>query len=357
MLIVDPNEAVKKAELFKRELPDVALYYAYKCFSDEKIVAAIDTYIDGYDIASENECNELMKLGVSTERMYFANPVKVSAHVRNTYVSGVRTYMYQSADELKKIATFAPRAEVILRLKVDDSKNVSGQKFSYKFGADPVDAISLLEHARSLDLRPIGLTFHVGSQSTNPILWSDAIRLCGHIIAEAASKGIAISVLDIGGGFPVDYVHGTTTAFSKIARAIRCSLDTHIPSAVKIVAEPGRFIVASSACMVTSVIGREMRNGQEWLYLDAGIFQGFMEAFEFNRLLQAVIPLKESRERKTPFTLAGPSCDGDDIVASSVVLPNDIHTASRLIVAQAGAYTLSYATRFNGFSLPYCCYV
>lgn len=352
-IVIAPIAVLENTRLFRSALPDVGMYYAYKCFPEAKIINSIDKELEGYDVASQQEIKELIDLGVDASRMIFSNPVKIPGHIEYAYKNGVKKYVFQSLDELKKISKLAPNTEVILRIKIDDKSNSSGQIFSRKFGADPTLATNLLLEAKSLGLDPIGLTFHVGSQTETISLWHNAIKLCGQIMQEAKYSGISVSLLDIGGGFPVNYLSNDFNLFQDIASTIRIALRKFVDSEVNIIAEPGRFLVADSGCLIVNIIGRETRDDKEWLFLDVGVFNGLFEVFEFSRLLQSVEVLSNnSTSEKINFTLAGPTCDGDDVISENIPLPNDIVAGDKLIFSKAGAYISSYCTNFNGFLQP-----
>lgn len=358
VMLVHPEAATEAIAKLRRELPNVGLYYAYKCFSNAEVVKAIDSLIDGYDVASEGECRDLVDLGVSGDRLLFANPVKIPGHVSYAHKIGVKGFTFQSADELDKIAELAPGSSVICRVKVPDEHNTTGQAFSKKFGVEPASVVKLMKQAKQLGLKPDGLSFHVGSQSSLPELWATGIELCSQLMEDCKKAGVPLSILDIGGGFPAAYKTGDYQSFEKIAAAIRESLAAHVPSDVAVIAEPGRFIVANTASIVTNVISREVRGEQEWLFLDTGVFQSLLEVFEFHRLLQTPVPLFESKTTKTaPFTLAGPTCDSDDTIEMGVELPADIKRGDKIVITLAGAYTLAYGSDFNGIKRPELKYI
>jgi ornithine decarboxylase len=121
---------------------------------------------------------------------------------------------------------------------------------------------------------------------------------------------------------------------------------------VNVIAEPGRSLVADCAVILTTVIGRETRDDEEWLFLDTGVFQSLLETLEFGRLLQQIVPVGGTGEPGIRFTVAGPTCDGDDVLSHDVRLPAGTRTGDRLMITGAGAYTLAYASDFNGIPRP-----
>lgn len=348
VLVVDAKIIVKNILRFKSAFPRIKLYYAVKALSDPEVLAVIDRLVDGFDIASLGELQTVQK--VSKKSLMFSNPVKIPEHIMITHKAGVDMFAFDSAMELNKIAQSAPGSKVYLRLKVSDYG--SAFPLSKKFGADENHAVALFGHATDLGLDPMGVTFHVGSQSENVLTWENAIEKTGAVIARLNKVGFNVSMLDIGGGFPGQYAEETID-FMDLARTINTALKKHIPKSVTLVAEPGRYIVADSAVMVTTVIGRENRTGQSWLYLDTGVFQGLMESLEMDEWKYPIFKLNSSSAAMPHhFTLTGPTCDAQDTIDMSVPLPADIEIGDRICIGSTGAYTVVYGSNFNGFKTP-----
>ena len=356
-MLIHPDAAIEAVAKFRHELPNVEIYYAYKCFSDTEVVKSIDSHVDGYDVASENECRDLVKLGINPSRLLFANPVKIPSQISYAHGVGVEGYTFQSKNELEKMAQLAPGSTVLCRVKVPDGSNITGQAFSKKFGTDPAAVVDLIKYAKKLGLVPTGLSFHVGSQSSLPELWSTAIELCSGLMNDCKEIGIPLFILDIGGGFPIEYETGDYRVFEKIASAIRKSLSTHISKDIRIMAEPGRFIAANTASIIATVIGRETRESQDWLFLNTGVFQCLVEVLEFHRMLQKVVTLDRNDTQLQAFTLAGPTCDSDDTFEHGVMLPENLVVGDRLVITLAGAYSTAYGSDFNGILRPRKLYI
>lgn len=332
--------------VFKDNLPGVGVFYALKSFNDSHIIKALDSGLDGYDVASVAECRDLHQAGVSMDRLLFANPVKSVRQIQESYQLGVRRYVIQSVDELKKMIAHAPEAKLLVRLKINDTANTTGQKFSMKFGASTDVVHEIIGFADDAGVKIDGLSFHVGSQCESSIPWIAAITAASEIMNQHGLK-----LLDIGGGFPVDYEKPEDETFYTISADIRNALKL-LSEGVQVIAEPGRFLSARSASMSASVIGRESRDGREWAYTDVGIFQGLYEAVEFHRLLQPISLLIPNGEPKGSFVVAGPTCDGDDIVSLDCPIESTIQDDDILLIEYTGAYIESYQATLNGFDPP-----
>lgn len=340
-----------KARAFNEALPGIGVYYAVKANDNRDVVLALDPLVTGYDVASLTEIEYLMSLGVAPERLRYSNPVKIPSHIAGAYGLGVTYFAFDSISEIDKVAANAPGSSVYLRLDV--SNKGSRVPLSSKFGADPADALKYCKAAQAAGLTVAGITFHVGSQSEDTGAWPDAIALAGRVIGSLNSAGIRITFLNIGGGFPADYGNGAP-ALADVATAIKGALVAHVPPSVAVIAEPGRYLVAEAGSLVTTVIGRETRGTEEWLYLDMGRFQGLTELFEMPGFLYPVRAGEAHAADGVSFTLTGPSCDSFDTIGKGYVLPADMKVGDTVIIDSAGAYTFVYGSTFNGFSVPQC---
>jgi ornithine decarboxylase len=354
-MITDLETIRGKCKEFKKTFPDIQLFYAAKCFGDNEVIKAIDPLADGYDIASVAEIKKLLKLHIKPERMTFSNPVKSEKALKQANKLGVKRFAYQSANELLKIKKHVSDAEVYLRVKVPDQ--TSSITFSSKFGCELSEAKELLLLAQSLGLKPIGMTFHVGSQATVGKVWERAIGKCAEIMEDLRLSGIKLSLLNLGGGFPVRYSLADPT-LQDAQEAITGGLaKAQLPKDIKVIAEPGRFLVADSSAIVTTIIGVEDRGDTTWLYLDVGTFQAFIEVFEFGYFPYPVYSVdhltgRTQTKKLQKYVLTGPSCDSYDTMSFGVLLPSDLAVGSKLLIAVAGAYTIVYGSNFNGFKVP-----
>jgi ornithine decarboxylase len=352
-LIGDLAVLADRFRSFMRAMPSVRPYYAVKCNPSSPVLRTAAAAGAGFEIASLGELHMLQEIGVDPAGVLYSNTVKPASHVAAAAEAGVWRFSVDSDDELLKIARHAPGAAVYIRLAVDDSDSVF--PLSRKFGTDAQHARALLLGARRLGLEPYGLTFHVGSQCVAPTAWAHAIAGAGQIMRGLERDGVRLRMLDIGGGFPAGY-GAPVPSIDQIGAVTERALATLLPYRPELVAaEPGRHMVAETAVMVTSVLGRAHRAGENWLYVDVSAFHGFMETQQTAGGWE--YPLWTSRtdhaeSRLSRFTVTGPTCDSGDTMFHGVLLPSDIQEGDRLYVASAGAYTLSYASSFNGFPPP-----
>lgn len=335
-------------DLFKNS----EVYYAVKANSDPLILEHLARLGSGFEAASSYEIDLLIKLGINPAKIIYGTSIKPAEHIKYAAANGIDRFAADSQEELEKIAENAPGSKVFIRAIVDDTGSVF--TFSERFGA-PIETVKgLILWAKHLELKTYGISFHVGSQATNEHRWSNALSILRPIIEDLARDGVKLEMLDIGGGFPVVYYnHQNVPHLPEIISHIRNSLHM-LPYIPKIIMEPGRGIVASSTVLVASVISRTVRAGKVWLCLDAGIYNALYEAMIHQGLTQYNVHpfIEQEAAEKMHATLAGPTGDSLDIIAREVELPSYINVGDKLIFENAGAYTVTMSSPFNGFPKP-----
>ncbi|HEV8633725.1 MAG TPA: type III PLP-dependent enzyme [Chloroflexota bacterium] len=320
------------------------VHYAVKANPDTAILAALAEEGAGFEVASAAELRAVLGVGVAADRIVSSNPVKKPDFLRLAHAVGMRRFAFDSSEELRKLELAAPGCGVYCRVAVDNSG--SDWPLSRKHGAQPGEVAPLLVEAAERGLDPFGITFHVGSQCLSVRSWRDAMLTAAELWDAAARRGVRLGTLNLGGGFPVQHLKAIPE-LGEIGELVRALFRDHFPADAELTVEPGRAVVGSAAILVTSVIGKARRGDEDWLYLDAGVFNGLLETIGgFQYELRA--------ERPGPtraWTVAGPSCDSVDTMQSGVELP-ELSVGDRVYVMNAGAYTLSYASSFNGFGPP-----
>jgi ornithine decarboxylase len=338
---------------FIQAMPDVRVHYAMKCNPHKDILARLHSLGCSFEIASYNELVMLMAIGVRPQDVIFSNPVKVPRDITRAYKAGLRRFSFDSKTELEKLAANAPGADVFVRIKTIAAN--SGVPSEGKFGIVTDMALDLMIYARELGLRPYGIGFHVGSQMMHPDAWVEPIKQSAALMRELQKRDITITMLDMGGGFPAYY--GTQTPTVKdFATVIAETTKSFLPYTVDLAIEPGRALVGNAGTMVTTVIGRAERPNGTWVHVDVGAFNGMMEALESQN--QFLFPVTDSKNSDTKMNcnLTGPSCDSQDTILFGAQLSHNLTVGDKVFIHTAGAYTASYASRFNGFDIPkvYC---
>ncbi|GAB1641583.1 type III PLP-dependent enzyme [Krasilnikovia sp. MM14-A1259] len=348
-LRVDLDGVGRAYRAMRDALPEARVHYAMKCNPARPILSLLRDMGGSFEIASVAELRELQAVGVPAAQVLFSNPVKVATQVRQAWAAGVWRFAADSDAELDKIAAMAPGAAVYVRLATAAAD--SAVPSEGKFGVDAGEVARLLRAARARGLEPYGITFHVGSQMTDPGAWALAIERCGAVMTALSGDGIRLTMLNAGGGFPARY-DSDVPDLRTYAKHIRTAVERYVPYPVELVVEPGRALVAEAGVMVATVIGVARRGGALWAHLDVGAFNGFMESLETGTALS--YPVRDSRDssRRELFHLTGPSCDSQDTLRYGVPMSADLAVGDRVYIHVAGAYTTAYASRFNGFDVP-----
>lgn len=355
LLVLSASEVKTNVLRFTRAFPRAAIFYAMKANPHPAVLGAVREGGGGIDIASGPELRAALGAGFTPERLIFSAPFKRAAAIREAADAGVDLMVADSPGEVESMARNAPGCRLIVRAAVPPARAMAGM--GQKFGADHADVLPLLHHGRRLGLRPWGISFHVGSQCLEASAWLAAIAHVRPIWAHAAAEGMPLGLLDIGGGFPVAYTHPVPEIEELAPPILHAARDLfHTGSAPDqvLAIEPGRIVTNRAAALVSTVLGTAIRYGHSYVYLDSGVFNGLHETlegiayrvFREKDVLGGCIP----SEGLNQVTLAGPTCDGSDIIAHDVPMP-PLTIGDRLVFLQTGAYTTA-TEDFNGMAYP-----
>lgn len=326
-------------------LPGATCYYAVKANPYPDVLRVLAALGSGFEISSSAELRAVARLGIPASRVISSNPIKAADFIAEAWRLGIDRFAVDSRAELRKLAQHAPPSRVYIRLAVDSSG--SEYPLTKKHGVSAAGALQLVREAPSLGLKPYGLAFHVGSQCTDKKSWASALLLCHELVRLLAADGIALRMISLGGGFPVPYTR-SVPAVQDIGRETGLLLgELFSAGEIEVTFEPGRALVGEAGMLVASVIGTAERGSERWAYLDAGVFNGL---FETSQGFQYRVGAEGSGPTHR-YVLAGPSCDSADILAHDVPLP-ELGVGDRVYFLNTGAYTLSYASHFNGFPPP-----
>jgi ornithine decarboxylase len=250
---------------------------------------------------------------------------------------------FDNPEEILKIKQNAPDAGLVLRLRVSNAGALV--ELSSKFGADPLEAVDLIMAADKAGLSVEGLSFHVGSQTTNFENYVKAIDLAALIFKEVRNRGYTkMNLLDIGGGFPAPYDE-SVKPFSELAKRINAELERLIPKDVQIIAEPGRFMVATAATAVSKIIGKAVRHGKLCYYINDGVYHTF-SGIIFDHCQYHMHAFKSGASEIC--TVFGPTCDGLDVISMTDELPSNLECGDLMYSRNLGAYSGATSTYFNG---------
>jgi ornithine decarboxylase len=343
LLIIDCERVRTQYRKLRKALPGVDLHYALKPLPHSAVVQAVLELGGWLDLATTGEAQLAAHLQVPPERCIHTHPIKRDVDIRNALEYGVRTFVCDNPDEVRKFKPYASRVQLLLRVSFRSPGAVCD--LSRKFGCDAEDAVALARLAAELGIDVQGFSFHVGSQASDALKHVEAIEACTKLLAAARREKLGtLDTLDIGGGFPIDYAQ-RAPEIGRFCAPIRHVL-AQLPKRIRVIAEPGRYIAGPSAIGVATVMGRALREGLWWYYLDDGLYGSYSGQL-FDHARYPVEALKQS-DVKLPSVLAGPTCDSIDVIAENLMLPQ--LKAGDLIVGRAmGAYTWASASEFNFF--------
>lgn len=336
---------------FKEHLPKVQAYYAVKANPAPEIARTLFAAGASFDVASLPEFMTVYEnirhlppkeqQDFIWDKIIYANPIKPKETLKelDAYKPLVT---YDNLVELQKIRQYAPHAGLILRLRVPNTGSMV--ELSSKFGCDTGEAVDLIEAAFKMGLVVEGLSFHVGSQCTNFLNFVQALEIAAAVIREAKTRGHELKILDIGGGFPAPY-HRHVKPFKEMAARINVEIDRLFDKEIQILAEPGRFVVATAATAVSKIVGKAVRDGKTCYYIDDSVYHTF-SGIIFDHCQYRLRTFKKGEPEIC--AVFGQTCDGLDCISQSELLP-DLDIDDLLYSEHVGAYTNASATWFNGF--------
>ncbi|GAA1224856.1 type III PLP-dependent enzyme [Prauserella halophila] len=350
-LVVDTDTVVARYRALSAAFPQARIQYAVKANPSREVVRALAEAGARFDVASPAEIDLCLDAGSDGSRLSYGNTVKKPAAIAHAHSAGITEYACEASGDLHAIAAHAPGAQVSVRLLVDPPD--SATPFGRKFGCSPAIATDLLVEAAGLGLDPVGVSLHVGSQQQDPDAWDGAIATAASVFTAAAERDVPLRRLNIGGGFATSYRQAAPDP-AEYATAIAGALRTRFPAdEPELVLEPGRAVVADAGLIRAEVVlvsRKAPGDDHRWVYLDVGRYNGLAETE--NEAITYPVELVDDRDGPDgPVVLAGPTCDGDDVLYQRTPyrLPESLRAGDRIDILAAGAYTASYSSvAFNG---------
>ncbi len=349
-LVIDAAQVAENYRALKAGLGRARVHYAVKANPAREILATLVAEGSCFDAASRGEIEACLAVGARAESISFGNTVKRVSDITFAHQAGVTQFAFDAEEELEKIAEHAPGASVVLRLIVENSE--ADWPLTRKFGCAPSKAIALLDMAKKLGLDPVGLSFHVGSQTRRAAMWVPVLERVAMVWHEARAMGHDLRVLNIGGGFPAFY-GDPIEAPTPYAAAVMAEVGKRFGEVPEIMAEPGRGMVASAGAIAAEALLVSRKSDSDlhrWVYLDIGKFSGLAETMD--EAIRYQFQTAKEFEPTGPCILAGPSCDSADVLYEKqpVQLPLGLVAGDRVVILNCGAYTSSYSSvGFNGF--------
>jgi ornithine decarboxylase len=341
LLLLSKSRVIDNYRSLKCALPGVELFYAVKSNSLAEIVSILDKEGSSFDVCTSGEINILKGCGIDGRRCIHTHPIKTDYEIRYALDWGIRHFVVDNEAELEKMVPYKDKVELIARISIQNPGSLVN--LSYKFGIVPQRAFALIEKAIALGLRVTTLSFHAGSQNENNLKYIEALEYCRDICRRAALAGHPLEIIDIGGGFPINYLTAVPPIIP-FCQPINEYLNSFF-SGYRIIAEPGRVLSGPTMTLITRIVGKSLRDDVWWYYCDDGIYNSFSgKVFD-----HISYPFSVPRDGpRSPAVLAGPTCDSTDIIYENITLPN-LEIGDLIIFDSMGAYTAVSATNFNGY--------
>ena len=351
-LVLDVDRVAEKFRALRESLPLATIYYAVKANPAPPILERLVGLGSSFDAASIEEIDLCLAAGARPAALSFGNTIKKVSAIRRAFAAGVSLYAFDSAEELEKLAEHAPGSRVYCRIMVENAG--ADWPLSRKFGTTVESARELMLRAGDLGLDPYGLSFHVGSQQTDTASYEAAIGKVAMLFTDLREAGVNLRMVNLGGGFPVRY-RDEVPGIDAFGNAIMGAMTRHFGNALpEMLVEPGRFIVGDAGVVSAEVVlvSRRAKNDPvRWVYLDIGRFGGLAETE--GEAIKYRIETPHDGTETGPVAIAGPTCDGADILyeRSNYRLPLALRGGDRVELLATGAYVTTYASqRFNGFA-------
>jgi ornithine decarboxylase len=350
-LVVDLDVVRENYQNFAKALPDTKVYYAVKANPAPEILKTLADLGCCFDVASIAETHAVLAAGAGADRISYGNTIKKEREIAEAFRLGVTLFAVDCDAEVEKVARVAPGSRVICRIHCDGSG--AEWPLSRKFGCEPAYAADILELAHKNGLVPYGISFHVGSQQHNVQAWDRALASTAAIFRTCAERGIALAIVNLGGGFPARYVRKTPKLESygkAIFKALRKHFGNNLPNTF---VEPGRGLVGNAGVIEAEVVLIAKRNPEDevrWVYLDIGKFHGLAETI--GESIRYPIRTTHDRDETVPCIIAGPTCDSVDVLYEKTPYPLPVSLAigDKVLIEAAGAYTATYSSvGFNGY--------
>ncbi|MEK6558284.1 MAG: type III PLP-dependent enzyme, partial [Candidatus Margulisiibacteriota bacterium] len=280
-LIIDLDVIRQKYQELKTNLPMATIFYALKANPMDEVVALLHELGSHFDVASRHELDQLLRLGVSPDLISFGNTIKKKADIAYFFERGVRLFVTDSSEDLANIATEAPGSRVFYRILTDGAG--SDWPLSRKFGAHPDMIYHLIQEAKTLGIEPFGVSFHVGSQQRDIGQWDEALARSKYLFDAAKELGLQLKMINIGGGFPANYMEQTNPIKVYTTEILRFLSEDFKNNPPLIYMEPGRSIVGDAGIIVSEVIrvsAKTKNSFHRWVFLDIGKFGGLIETMD-----------------------------------------------------------------------------
>jgi len=347
LLTLSRSEIVRNYTALKNALPRVNIHYAVKPNNHRVIIDEVYQHGGNFDVCSAGEISTVLKTGVNPATLIHSHPIKSNDEFDFAVGKGVEVFVVDNIEEVKKFARYSrKKLKVLIRFRINTNSRAV-VNLQYKFGCTPKEVLPLAQLIKEYGHEYYGLCFHIGSQCIYSDNYVRAIKEAHRLIHRLDVAGFDTRLLDIGGGFPVEYVE-PVPPIDEFCAPIREALDKHLRPGIGIISEPGRFITASPVTLVASIIGKSIRDGKIWYYIDDGLYSTF-SGILFDQCQYPVITYREGEKKLS--VLAGPTCDSFDVMYDGLMIPEH-NIGDKLMFTLTGAYCSVSGSNFNALKRP-----
>lgn len=347
LMLLSRTEVAHNYTALRQALPRAGIHYAVKSNNHQAILEELHARGSNFEVCSAAEIDAVLRAGADVRTLVHTHPVKSPAEFDAAVQKGVETFVVDNPEEVRKFSRFTDRKlKVLVRFRIN-TENRAVVNLQYKFGCDVEEVLPLARRITESGHEFHGLCFHIGSQCVYAENYVKAIETAGDLIRALSLEGLRVRLLDIGGGFPVQYVE-EVPEIDDLCAPINRALDRFIRSDVRVICEPGRFISATPVTLVCSVIGKAKRDGKVWYYLDDGLYSTF-SGIVFDHCNYPVVTDRSGEGQLS--VLAGPTCDSFDVMYDGLMIP-DHAVGDTIVFPLTGAYCAVSGSNFNSLKRP-----
>jgi ornithine decarboxylase len=346
-LTLSRGEIGRQYDLLKAALPRVDIHYTVKPNIHDVIISEVYNRGGNYDVCSAGEIDTVLKTGINPAALIHSHPVKSIPEFDYAVSRGLETFVIDNPEEVKKLSRYPKgRVKVIIRFRIE-TKSVAVVNLQYKYGCSVDEVLPLARAIKETGQEYYGLCFHVGSQCLYSDNYVAATKAAAGLIRALDDAGFKTHLLDIGGGFPIEYTE-PVPAIGDFCAPIRRAVDEHISQDIRVISEPGRFIAGGPVTLCAGVVGKAVRDGRVWYYLDDGLYSTF-SGMLFDHCNYPVVTSRKGNEKLS--VLAGPTCDSFDVMYDGIILP-EMQVGDRILFGATGAYCSVSGSSFNALRRP-----
>lgn len=346
-LTLSLNQVAHNYQRLKAALPSVEIHYAVKPNNQQSVIKEVYRQRGNFDVCSLGEIKQVLKTGTNPASLVHSHPIKSIDEFDGAVEAGLELFVVDNFEEVKKLSRYTDKKlKILVRFRINtDSHAVVN--LQYKYGCTTREVLPLAEQIRETGHEYYGLCFHIGSQCIYPENYVKAIRTAHRLINKLEAHGLKTRMLDIGGGFPIDYLE-PVPAIEDFCKPITAALAKQIRPDIKVICEPGRYIVGNACALACTVIGKAAREDKTWYYLDDGLYSTFSGQL-YDHCNYPILTERTGRHKLS--VLAGPTCDSFDVMYDGVMIPEH-EVNDRIFFGATGAYCSVSGSNFNALKRP-----